>query len=68
MEVTVWTWIVAVSGLVLIAILGGLQLVAVLRPRGAWTVANVYGGNPGATDPVAYFAFNQGYALSLIHI
>ena len=62
MEVTAWTWIVAVSGLVLIAILGGLQLVAVLRPRGAWTVANVYGGSPDATDPVAYFAFNQGYA------
>jgi hypothetical protein len=62
MEVTILTWLVAITGLVLIAILGSLQLVAVLRPRGAWTIANVYGGSPESTDPRAYFAFNQGYA------
>ena len=62
MEVTALTWIVAVVGLVLIALLATLQLVAVLNPRGEWTVKNVYGGDPGATDPKAYFAYNQGYA------
>lgn len=62
MEVTALTWVVAIAGLVLIGLLGGLQLVAVLRPRSPWTVVNVYGGSPDATDPKAYFAFNQGYA------
>ena len=62
MEVTTSTWIVALSGLLLIGLLAALQLVAVLRPRGGWTIANVYGGDPSATDPKAYFAFNQGYA------
>ena len=62
MDVTAATWLVAVTGLVLITLLGGLQLVAVLRPRSCWTVANVYGGTPEATDPAAYFAFNQGFA------
>ncbi len=62
MEVTTATWIIAITGLVIILLLGGLQLVALLRPRAAWTVANVYGGTPESTDPVAYFAFNQGYA------
>ena len=62
MEVTALTWIVAVGGLLLIALLGGLQLVAVLSPRGEWTIKNVYGGDPSATDPRAYFAFNQGWA------
>ena len=62
MDATPFTWIVAVSGLLLIALLGGLQLVAVLRPRSDWTIENVYGGEPTATDPKAYFAFNQGYA------
>jgi hypothetical protein len=61
-EVTVATWFVAIVGLVLIILLGGLQLVAVLRPRSAWTIENVYGGSPDTTDPTAYFAFNQGYA------
>ena len=42
--------------------LGGLQLVAVLRPRASWTIDNVYGGDPSSTDPRAFFAFNQGYA------
>lgn len=45
-------------------LLGGLQLVAVLRPTSDWTVENVYGGDPEATDPTAYFAFNQGFALA----
>ena len=62
MDVTLTTWIVAVGGLLLIALLGGLQLVAVLRPRSEWTIENVYGGSPDRTDPTAYFAFNQGYA------
>ena len=64
MNTTVPTWIVAVAGMVLIGLLGALQLVAVLRPRAAWTIANVYGGDPNATDPTAYFAFNQGYAMA----
>jgi hypothetical protein len=62
MEVTAATWVVAILGLVIMGLLGGLQLVAVLRPRSAWTIDNVYGGNPETTDPTAYFAFNQGYA------
>jgi hypothetical protein len=61
-EVTAATWFVAIVGLVMIILLGGLQLVAVLRPRSAWTIENVYGGRPDTTDPTAYFAFNQGYA------
>jgi hypothetical protein len=62
LDVTALTWIVAATGLALIALLGALQLVAALRPTAAWTIANVYGGDPGATDPKAYFAFNQGSA------
>ncbi len=62
MEVTGLTWVVAIAGLVLIGLLGGLQLVAVLRPRTEWTIKNVYGGKPETTDPKAYFAFNQGLA------
>ncbi len=62
MDVTIATWFVAVVGLGLIVLLGVVQLVAVVRPRASWTVENVYGGDPGATDPTAYFAFNQGFA------
>ncbi len=62
MDVTLLTWVIAVGGLVLIALLAGLQFVAVVRPRAEWTIANVYGGEPGDTDPKAYFAFNQGFA------
>lgn len=62
MEVTALTWIVAIAGLVLIGLLATLQFVAVVNPRGEWTINNVYGGNPDATDPKAYFAYNQGYA------
>jgi hypothetical protein len=62
MEVTPLTWVVAVTGLVLIVLLGSLQFVAVIRPRTEWTIKNVYGGSPDATDPTAYFAYNQGYA------
>jgi hypothetical protein len=62
MDVTALTWVIAIAGLVLITLLGSLQLVAVLRPRGEWTIRNVYGGDPDGTDPKAYFAYNQGYA------
>jgi hypothetical protein len=62
MEVTILTWTVAATGLLLIGLLSGLQLVAVVRPRDRWTIDNVYGGNPDATDRNAYFAFNQGHA------
>jgi len=62
MDVTTATVIVALAGLGLMLLLGGLQLVAVLRPKDPWTIENVYGGDPSSTDPKAYFAFNQGYA------
>ena len=62
MEVTFLTWFVAIAGLVLMLILGAMQFVALLRPRAEWTIENVYGGSPDATDPVAYFAFSQGFA------
>ena len=62
MDATPMTWIIALIGLGLIGILFVVQLVAVLRPRAAWTITNVYGGTPETTDPTAYFAFNQGYA------
>ena len=62
MEVTALTWIVAIGGLAMMGLLGRLQLIAVFSPRGAWTIRNVYGGDPSRTDPVAYFAFNQGLA------
>ena len=62
MEVTIWTWFVAVTGLLLIGLLATVQFVAAIRPRNAWTIENVYGGSPEATDPTAYFAFNQGSA------
>lgn len=62
MDVTAVTWAIAIAGLALMGLLGTLQAVAVLRPRADWTVDNVYGGNPGDTDPVAYYAYNQGYA------
>jgi hypothetical protein len=62
MDVTAATWTVAIAGLALMSLLAGLQLVAVLRPRAAWTIDNVYGGSPDDTDPTAYFAFNQGLA------
>jgi hypothetical protein len=62
MEVTLLTWIVAVAGLVIMGLLFALELVAVFRPRGEWTVKNVYGSDPSATDARAYFAYNQGLA------
>ena len=62
MDATATTWIVGIVGLILMGILGSLQLVAVLRPRTEWTIENVYGGTPDATDDTAYFAFNQGFA------
>ena len=62
MDVTAMTWVVALLGLMLMLLLGSLQAVAVVRPRAAWTIENVYGGSPDDTDPTAYFAFSQGYA------
>ena len=62
MEVTYATWAVALTGLALIGLLSALQAVAVVRPRGRWTMENVYGGDPAETDAKAYFAFNQGFA------
>jgi hypothetical protein len=62
MEVTAFTWFVALTGLVLILLLGSLQLAAVINPRTEWTIKNIYGGDPNSTDPKAYFAYNQGYA------
>jgi len=62
MNVTVWTWVIAAAGLGIIGLLGTLEAIAVRRPRAAWTIENIYGGSPEATDPTAYFAFNQGFA------
>ena len=64
MEVTIWTWVIALAGLVLSGVLGAAQLVALLRPRADWTVRNIYGGSPEGTNARAYFAFNQGFALA----
>ncbi len=62
MESTALSTTIAVIGLALMGLLGSLQLVAAMRPRTEWTIKNVYGGSPDATDPVAYFAANQGWA------
>jgi hypothetical protein len=62
MDVTALTWIIAIVGVALIGLLSALQIVALIRPRSAWTVENAYGGTPDGTDPEAYFAFYQGYA------
>lgn len=62
MAVTPLTWLIAIAGLVLIGILGGLQWIAIARPKSQWTIENVYGGSPDRTEPTAYFAFNQGLA------
>lgn len=64
MAVTPITWSVAIPGLLLVTILMVLQFIAILRPRDEWTIRNVYGGSPDKTDPKAYFAFNQGFALA----
>jgi len=62
MDVTAATWAIALIGLGLMGLLIPLQTVALFRPRAKWTIENVYGGEPEATDPAAYFAFNQGSA------
>jgi len=62
MEVTSWTWVVAIGGVELMGLLGAMELIALVRPRERWTIENVYGGDPDATDPTAYFAFNWGLA------
>jgi hypothetical protein len=61
-DVTAVTRVVAIAGLVLIGILGGVQLVAGIRPRATWTIRNASGGDPDATDSTAHSAFNQGLA------
>ena len=38
MEVTVLTWMVAITSLLLIGLLAALQLVAVINPRERWTI------------------------------
>lgn len=55
MDVTPLTWIIALTGLALILLVGGLQLVAVVRPKHQWTIDNVYGGSPETTDPSPAF-------------
>ena len=62
MPVTITTMGVAIAGLLVMGILFVVQLIAVISPRGSWTVENVYGGSPDRTDETAYFAFNQGMA------
>ncbi len=62
MEVTLFTWIIGVAGLLLTGLLFVFQLIATLRPKSEWTLKNVYNSDPDATDPRAYFAFNQGLA------
>lgn len=57
-----FTWIVAIGGLLLGGLLFVLQVSAVARPRAESTIRNVYGGDPSSTDPKAYFAVNQGWA------
>lgn len=64
MTVTAWTVAIAIAGLVLMALLATLQTIALVKPRSAWTVENVYGGSPEATDPAAYFAFNRASAVA----
>jgi hypothetical protein len=62
MEVTLFTWILGVVGLLLMGLLLVFQFIAILRPRAEWTLKNVYGADPSGTDPRAFFAFNQGMA------
>jgi len=62
MEVTVFTIIVAMLGLLLMGLLATLQFIAVIKPRSTWVIKNVYGCDPNITDPKAFFAYNQGYA------
>ncbi len=50
MEVTPVTWVVAVTGLVLVLLLGTLQFVDVIKPRTGWSIKNVYGEVP--TRPI----------------
>ena len=45
MEVTGATWVVAIAGLLLMVLPGGMQLIAVIRPRSEWTIENVYGAS-----------------------
>jgi hypothetical protein len=54
MGVRALTVVVAVLGLLIMGLLALLEWVAVVRPRGEWTVRNVYGGDHSATDARAY--------------
>lgn len=62
MDVTAMTYVIAVTGLLLMGVLAALQLIAVIRPRAQWTIDNIYGGDPSTTDSRAYIAYNQGWA------
>lgn len=62
MEVTLFTWLVGIVGLLLMGLLFALQFIAILKPKAEWTMKNVYGSDPSGTDARAYFAFNQGLA------
>lgn len=62
MDVTAFTWVIAIAGIALMGLLMTLQLIAVLRPRSQWTITNVYGADPNTTDPTAFYAVYQGYA------
>lgn len=64
MTVSVFTWIVALVGLVIMGMLVVLQVIAIFRPHSDWTIKNVYGGKPGGGNDKAYFAFNQGFAYA----
>ena len=46
MDVTLATWIVGILGLLLMGLLMVVQTVAIIVPRGAWTIKNAYGGTP----------------------
>ncbi len=64
MQVTAMTWTIATAGFVIMGVLWTVQLIAFLRPHASWTIENIYGGSPDSTDPKAYYAFNQGYAVA----
>jgi hypothetical protein len=63
-EVTLSTYLIAIFGIIITVVLFIAQLIAVIRPKTAWTIENIYGGRPDSTDPKAYFAFNQGLAIA----
>jgi hypothetical protein len=46
MDVTIWTIVIAVVGLMIAGVLLAAQLVAGIRPKSRWTIDNIYGGSP----------------------